>query len=425
MEETNKASAAGMGLQSGGRKITSEDLELMMMMKESSGVSDLNLDTIYYEDGKNVIRYQLDTKEAYIVVDNEWRFSDEYTSKLSENSQAFPRKYYYKDEYELKKKRVASNGLIGFAVGDAMGVPIEFTSRVSHIKDPLTEMVGYGSHNVPEGTWSDDSSMTIATMDSIIKCNGNIDYDDIMKNYCDWMTKSKYTATDRLFDIGNGTSRALRTYLTGKVDAINCGGKDEFNNGNGSLMRMLPMVYYLYGKDLPEIEKVKIINDYSSLTHGHEVSKLGCKIYYDYMSNILNGKDKKESFSALGKNRYSEYYSPKAISCYKRILDGSLEQANIDSISSSGYVVHTLEACLWTILNTDNYEDAVVTAINMGDDTDTVGAITGSIAGTIYGEKSIPQRWVSKLKKYNYLKELCDKFDDQIFNKKKQHNKYK
>ena len=103
-------------------------------------------------------------------------------------------------EKEKIEKNVSS-GLLGFATADALGVPIEFTTRESHIKKPLTEMVGYGSHKVPEGTWSDDTSMTIATMDSIIKSK-NVDFDDIMKKYCDWQINANYTATDKVFDIG-------------------------------------------------------------------------------------------------------------------------------------------------------------------------------------------------------------------------------
>lgn len=100
----DKHSLDGVGLQSGGRKLTKKDLELMMMMKEPSGVRELNLDTIYYEDGSTIIRFQLDTNEAYVVDNNEWVYSDQYTKKLLEDSESLPRKYYYKDEFELKKK---------------------------------------------------------------------------------------------------------------------------------------------------------------------------------------------------------------------------------------------------------------------------------------------------------------------------------
>ena len=302
-----------------------------------------------------------------------------------------------------------SSGLIGFATGDALGVPVEFTSRESRMDKPLTEMVGYGSHRVPKGTWSDDTSMTIAAMDSIIQ-KKKIDYDDIMKRFYSWYTNAYYTATDEVFDIGNGTISALLSYYGNKTSAVESGGKDERNNGNGSLMRMLPIVYYLHYANISDLDKTKIINDYSSLTHGHEISKLGCRIYYDFMEELLNGKSINESFDNLQNKDYSDSYSQETISKYRRILDGSLENHEIKSISSSGYVVSTLEAAMWCSLHSNSYEEAVVKAVNLGDDTDTVGAITGSITGIAYGKDSIPRRWVSKLKKVDDLDDLCNSY---------------
>ena len=302
-----------------------------------------------------------------------------------------------------------NDGLLGFVVGDALGVPIEFTTRESHKKEPLKDMIGFGSHNVSEGTWSDDSSMTIATMDSIRECK-EINYDNIMQKFCDWLFKEKYTATDIVFDIGNTTLIALNSYYKNKTLAIDSGMKDEYSNGNGSLMRMLPIVYYLYCKDFDDAKKVQIINDYSSLTHGHEVSKLGCKIYYDFLEEILNGLSKIEAYKKLKNKNYSNFYSQESISKYKRVLDGSLELLSEEYIKSSGYVIDTLEASIWSVLNTADYEEAVIKAVNLGGDTDTIGAITGSIAGNIYGANSIPKRWISKIKKLNYIQEIALEF---------------
>ena len=156
------------------------------------------------------------------------------------------------------------DGLLGFVVGDALGVPIEFTTRESHKKEPLIDMIGFGSHNVSEGTWSDDSSMTIAAMDSIRECK-EINYDDIMQKFCDRLFKEKYTATDRVFDIGNTTLIALNSYYKNKTLAIDSGMKDEYSNGNGSLMRMLPIVYYLYCKDFDNAKKVQIIKVFQNI----------------------------------------------------------------------------------------------------------------------------------------------------------------
>ena len=321
-------------------------------------------------------------------------------------------------------------GIFGFAVGDALGVPVEFTSREARKKYPVMEMVGHGSHNVPMGTWSDDTSMTIAAMDVIGNCNSVINYDEIMKAYCKWATKAAYTATGRIFDIGNTTRFALSNYLNRGLPALECGKNDEHSNGNGSLMRMLPIAYYLSCNHLDKDQEAKIIGDYSSLTHAHEISKMGCHLYCDYMKELLQGKSKEEAYEDLGKNDYSKYYQPNTIQLYKRVLDGSLKDAAEESISSSGYVVSTLEASLWASLTSDSYQEGVLKAVNLGEDTDTVGAITGSILGTVYGMNGIPKEWLEVLRRKDYIESICEnycravdkghyypsgRFDDDVF----------
>ncbi|MBE6149747.1 MAG: ADP-ribosylglycohydrolase [Firmicutes bacterium] len=306
------------------------------------------------------------------------------------------------------------DSVLGFTVADALGVPIEFKSRSELRVNPLKEMIGYGSHNVPEGTWSDDTSMMLATMDSIIETN-DIDYDDMMKKYCEWYAKSKYTATGVTFDIGISTRKALLNFYNGKA-ALDCGGKGEFDNGNGSLMRILPIALYSFYNNLNEKEEIELLNNCSSMTHGHEISKLGCKIYTDFIKKLLNGENKEKAFEQISNKDYSNYYSKESIEKYKRLFNKNFKDLNISQIKSSGYIVDTLEACIWCILNTHGYEDAVVKAINLGEDTDTIGAITGSIAGIIYGNKEIPERWKSKLRNKEDLLGIIDKYNDYLLN---------
>jgi len=299
-------------------------------------------------------------------------------------------------------------GVIGFAVGDALGVPVEFLNRIVLQRRPVKDMIGYGSHKVPEGTWSDDTSLMIASMDSIREI-GDIDFEDIMHKFSEWVNQAKYTATNELFDIGIATRRAIMNFMDGK-EAIDCGMKGIRENGNGSLMRILPFVYYLNSYNFNEDEKTLLINHASSLTHSHEISQLGCKIYTDYVTLLLEGVDKIKALEMLKNNDYSRYYSKKTIKEYDRILNGDLDSLSIDEIKSSGYVVHSLEASLWCTITNDSYEDAVITAVNLGEDTDTIGAITGSINGVIYGMKEIPERWLEKLKRKDYLETLSDDF---------------
>lgn len=303
-------------------------------------------------------------------------------------------------------------GIIGFVVGDALGVPVEFLNRDLLQKHPVKDMIGYGSHNVPEGTWSDDTSLMIASMDSIIE-NGDVDFDDIMYKFTEWVNYAKYTATDELFDIGISTSKAISNFKCGKK-AVTCGTKGINENGNGSLMRILPFVYYLKFSNFSEEEKTILINHASSLTHAHEISQLGCRIYNDYLTLLLDGVDKIKALDLLKEIDYNKYYSKDSIKAYQRILKGDLKSLNIDEIRSSGYVVDSLEASLWCTVTNDNYEDAVVAAVNLGEDTDTIGAITGSINGVIYGQNNIPKRWLKKLKKKDYLEEISNQFINAI-----------
>lgn len=300
------------------------------------------------------------------------------------------------------------SAVIGFAVGDALGVPIEFTRR-NH-GAPLKDMVGFGSHNVPAGTWSDDTSLMVAALDSIGNL-GRIDYYDIMNAFISWITQAKYTATDKVFDIGIATREALSRYQYQGLEPTKCGLNGERNNGNGSLMRILPFVFFAQANNLDEEETTLLINNASSLTHAHEISKLGCRIYCDYLRSLLNGNNKQEAYESLRFIDYSKYYKKETISHYNRVLSGVLPTLREDEISSSGFVVSTLEAALWVTLRNKDFENAIIEAVNLGDDTDTVGAVAGSINGIIYGEENIPKRWTNALIRKEYLESLVDKFE--------------
>ena len=255
--------------------------------------------------------------------------------------------------------------------------------------------------------------MEIATIDSFIN-KGCFDSRDIMNNFYLWVKDAKYTAGDVMFDIGHTCLQAINDYSHG-CDADKCGADDMYSNGNGSLMRILPVALYAYYKNIPEEEIVKLTNRISALTHAHEISRLGCKIYCDFIKCIFEGKNIDEAFDYLRDTDYHEYYSNESIEKYKRVLDGSIRNLAEDDILSNGYVVSTLEASLWALCNSNSYESAVLKAINLGSDTDTVGAITGSLAGAYYG--NIPEKWTSKILNMELVNQLFDKFVTFLDNK--------
>lgn len=293
------------------------------------------------------------------------------------------------------------NGIMGLVVGDALGVPFEFKQRDTF---KCTDMVGYGTYNQPAGTWSDDSSMTLATLESIVKNQGNIDLQDIMQNFFNWFYHGHFTPHGNVFDVGNTTRFAINRYKFG-AKAENCGGRNVTDNGNGSLMRILPIAFM----EAPKYDEVR---DVSKLTHAHEISLKACEIYVEIavgllMDEVICAANKEEEIKTTMLNISDERFA--------RIKD--LKNISRDDIRSTGYVVDTLEAALWCFLHTESYKDCVLEAVNLGGDTDTIAAVAGGLAGIYYGvggEKGIPEEWIDQIVKKEWIKELCDKAEKVI-----------
>jgi ADP-ribosylglycohydrolase len=295
--------------------------------------------------------------------------------------------------------------IIGHTVADALGVPVEFKSREYLNENPLTDMMGYGTHCVPKGTWSDDTSMTLATLDGL---SDGIDYDGTMRNFDKWLSNAEYTATGLVFDAGITSVNSIHAYKYDSKKPIDCGGNKEYDNGNGSLMRIHPIVLYLYGQSASIEEKLEIIFNYSRLTHAHRRSLLACGIYAFVLWEILENTSIQGVIDGLYKG--AEYFCGDIeFDYFKRVFDPNFYNSKVDAVKSSGYVVDTLEAALWCVINTKTYEECILKAVNLGSDTDTVGAIAGGLAGVIYGEENIPKKWKDNLIKRDYIEKLIDK----------------
>ena len=292
------------------------------------------------------------------------------------------------------------DGIIGLVVGDALGVPVEFTSRSELEENPVTRMEGYGMYNQPAGTWSDDTSMTLATMTSIINKKG-IDYDDIMDEFIEWYINSKYTnSDDGRFDIGITTINALNNYRNG-AQALESGCDGERENGNGSLMRILPLAYI---KDID----YETIENVSGVTHAHKRSKIACVLYVEIAKSMLENDDLTiEEHINSACDKIKEYYKgSEELKHFQKIFDNDL-----DDINGKGYVIYTFECVVHCLLTTDNYMDAVLKAVNIGEDTDTNAAICGGLAGIYYGFDSIPVDWTNQINRIDYLLSLCEEYE--------------
>ncbi len=291
------------------------------------------------------------------------------------------------------------DGITGFIVGDALGVPVEFYSRNELKQDPVIDMREYGTYNQPKGTWSDDSSMTIATMHSIVNKKG-IDYENIMTEFCNWAYEHEYTQYCETFDIGNTTSRGLRRFKNG-AKALESGGTSTHDNGNGSLMRILPLAF------IPNID-YETIENISGLTHGHERSKIACVLYVEIAKSMLeNDLTIDEHIYNACKKIIQYYRDNEELKQFARIFANDFSEG----ILSGGYVIDTIETVVYCLKTTDNYKDAVLKAVNLGGDTDTNAAICGGLAGIYYGFDEIPVDWIESIPHLDKVHSLCEEFE--------------
>lgn len=315
-------------------------------------------------------------------------------------------------------KNMAIDGLLGLAVGDALGVPYEFVSRRDVRGLRIHDMIGCDTgvdfesrwgYIIPAGAWSDDTSMTLAEMAAIRDDHGEIDHENIFTNFYRWWYLGEFTATGKSFGMGGTVGRAMNNFTLTQIPAVQCGQCNFEDNGNGSLMRILPFSLYCIAKGLSLDETVKVINDGSRMTHGHEISMMGCMIFTAFLKYI----DKwhvAEAWDKARKINYGKYYGKQATDTYSLLLSDFFLEASDSCIGETGYVVDTLMTAVYSMLHSRGFESAILTAIGMGFDTDTAGAVTGALAGVCYGRGNIPLRWRKKLLKRHLLASTAKNF---------------
>lgn len=294
----------------------------------------------------------------------------------------------------------------GSVAGNALGVPYEFGWRGKFKAETMT---GYGAHNQPAGSWSDDTSMTLCLIKNII--DGGDDY-DLMNKFKDWFERGKFTPHGQAFDIGETTRLAILKYKLGAAPQA-CGGTDEKSNGNGSLMRVAPLAFTL--RSVQDFAKrVQTVKACSCLTHAHPRAVLACIIYIETMIRLFDTDNLKDALNEASqiclKNLTDTEYETE-FAYYTRVFDGSIKDAPADSVESNGYVVHTLEAALWSCFQSADVKDAILTAVNLGRDADTVGSIAGSVAGMRRKDPAaLPADWLSVIARKSAIDKLLDDF---------------
>lgn len=255
------------------------------------------------------------------------------------------------------------------------------------------------------------SSMVLATLVSL-KNKRKINYKNMMDEFVNWRIYGEYTPFHEVFDIGNATLQAIERYVNG-ADPMDSGGTTQWDNGNGSLMRILPVCLYLAEKKVAQKKALDFVHNVSALTHAHLRSKMACGIYYFLVKSILEHRENQPLQmlqDGLGKAfafYQKEMENGEELKNYHRIWEiAQFAKTPEDEIKSSGYVVDTLEAALWCLLNSTNYKEAVLKAVNLRDDTDTVAAVAGGLAGLIYGADDIPKSWKEAIQKRAWIDQL-------------------
>jgi ADP-ribosyl-[dinitrogen reductase] hydrolase len=273
----------------------------------------------------------------------------------------------------------ALGAFLGLAVGDALGTTLEFSARDSQAHH--SEMTGGGPFRLQPGVWTDDTQMALALADSLLACEG-LDEHDLMNRFLSWYRDGEYSPTGRCFDIGIATSQALNRFeRTG--DPIG-GSTDPLSAGNGCLMRLAPVALF-HADD--EAAAALAAERQSATTHAAAECVEASAWFARLLVRAIQGRPKTEVLATphSGSGKVAA------------LAAGSWRGKERAQIRSSGYVIDSLEAALWAVGTTATFEDAVALAVNLGDDADTVGAITGQLAGAVYGAAAIPDRWLAPL----------------------------
>lgn len=294
--------------------------------------------------------------------------------------------------------------LVGLAIGDALGVHLEFTKPGSFT--PITTYTEGNPYNIPKGYWTDDTSMALCMVDSLIE-KEKFDAEDIMQKFCNWQRKGYRSSTGKCFDIGNTTKSALMAYWMNPAGGPFRGFADVLSAGNGSIMRLAPIPIF-YHND--KIAAIYLSGESSRVTHGNIHCIEACRALAQIIHTGINtplGQSDASNLALL------DVKHPPKSKLIKDVVNGSYCEKEESQIKGSGYVVNSLEAALWAYHNSKSFEDAILKAVNLGDDADTTGAVCGQIAGAFYGYDAIPQHLKDGLYQHDMIVALAE----ELYNK--------
>ncbi|MBD3163206.1 MAG: ADP-ribosylglycohydrolase family protein [Candidatus Eisenbacteria bacterium] len=301
-------------------------------------------------------------------------------------------------------------GLLGVAVGDALGLPVEFESRTIRQQDPVTGMRGEGVHLQPAGTWSDETSLTFCTVETLLLNDYSVDR--LGEAFARWVEEGWWSPNGKVFDLPEETAAAIGRIIRG-IPATQSGAApgERGSEGNGALARSLPIALAFSRWSIPLM--IAALHESSAITHPNPVCLMASGIYGLVVRNLAFKRSTLSAYRRAAEDAKRIYVREPWKSVrnpYRRLLRGTVGEVPEGHIVADSFVAHTLEAALWAMQSTRSFSDCVLRAVNLGEDADTVGAVAGGLAGVAYGIESIPEEWIDALARKDELLEVAERF---------------
>ncbi len=284
--------------------------------------------------------------------------------------------------------------LFGLAIGDALGAPVEFEGRGCF--EPVTDLRPGGAFDVKAGGWTDDTAMALCLGQSLIERKG-FDPKDQMEKYMKWLDTGYLSAEERAIGLGNTIAVSLEKFR--KTGNPFCGSTDPMTAGNGTIMKLAPVPMY-YHPDHGAAVDYSV--ESSKTTHRAQEVLDSCSAMASILCHLFDGKDKKTALNMVKEKTFKS----EAVS---KILSTDFAKVDPENLESTGYVIHTLNSALWAFATSDSFEEALLKAVNLGDDADTVGAVCGQFAGAYWGYSGIPEKWLSKVARFGLIMDIGEK----------------
>jgi ADP-ribosylglycohydrolase len=305
----------------------------------------------------------------------------------------------------MKDRDRYRGSLLGLAACDALGTTLEFKRRGTFT--PQTDITGGGPFRLSKGQWTDDTSLALCLAESLIEKRA-FDPADQLERYTRWFRHGHLSCTGRCFDIGSTTRVALDRFE--QTHEPYCGSPHPETAGNGSIMRLAPVPLFFASDAALAIDRS---GDSSRTTHGARTCIDACRFLGALIVGALQGVDKKTLLSPFFTPLPGYWDQHPLCPEIKRVASATYAGKKIDAIKGSGYVVESLEAALWSFHRTDDFRTGALTAVNLGDDADTTGAVYGQLAGAFYGLEDIPERWQQIIAQSDLILKMADELMDR------------